>query len=199
MFTREQIFEETKKIQYLYGLKYEIRYAQDRGDETESVAEHIYGMHILAHYFLPLENPAGDWNRERIFAMITWHDMDELETGDMIGYMKTPADRAREDVAMQEVIKKLSIHLVEPVSAIVQEYQLQETAEARFVKALDKIEPLFHVFNESGRKTLHGNKTTYTQSRSVKDKYVAEFPFLKEFNDVLNPHLLENGYFYPES
>ncbi|MFM2381274.1 MAG: hypothetical protein RLZZ76_41 [Candidatus Parcubacteria bacterium] len=198
MFTKEQIFEEVKKIEYLFGLKYEIRYAQDRGNETESVAEHIYGMHILAHYFLPLENPEDTWNKERIFAMITWHDMDELETGDMIGYKKTAADRAREETAMKEVIEKLPTHLKEVVVDIADEYQKQETTESQFVKALDKIEPLFHLFNEAGKRTMHTNKTTSADHQRIKLPYIQPFKTITEFNTVLVPYMEENGFFYPE-
>jgi 5'-deoxynucleotidase YfbR-like HD superfamily hydrolase len=196
MFTEEQIFEETKKIQYLYGLKYEIRYAQERGDETESVAEHIYGMHILAHYFLPLENPEGNWSKDRIFSMITWHDMDELETGDMLGYKKTASDRAREDVAMNEVLVKLPSHLKTSIEGFVTEYQRQETIESQFVKAIDKIEPLFHLFNDAGKQTLHKNKTTNADHLRIKLPYIQQFKIITEFNTVLVPYMYENGFFY---
>ena len=55
-YTPEVIMEDLKRLQYLYGLKKEIRYAQTRtqDDSTESVAEHIYGMHICGVYFLAL-------------------------------------------------------------------------------------------------------------------------------------------------
>ena len=53
-FTKERILEDTAKLQYLFGLKKVIRYNQGRAetDSTESVAEHVYGMHILAQYYL---------------------------------------------------------------------------------------------------------------------------------------------------
>ena len=98
------VIEEVQRIQFFYGLKMEIRYGEIRKDMTESVAEHIYGMHVLAEYFMPLEDDTQTWNRENIYSMITWHDMDELETGDMIGYKKTDADRQREATAIKTVI-----------------------------------------------------------------------------------------------
>ena len=88
MFSDEEVLEEVKKIQYLYTLKREIRYAETRCDETESVAEHIYGMHICAMYFLPLEDPLCTWDKSRIFQMITLHDIDEIETGDVMRYLQ---------------------------------------------------------------------------------------------------------------
>lgn len=54
----EFVLSETGKIQYLYGLKHETRYIVERNEDvaSESVAEHVYALHILADYFLPLED-----------------------------------------------------------------------------------------------------------------------------------------------
>ncbi len=195
-FTKEEILQEVEKLTYLFGLKYEIRYEQKRGDETESVAEHIYGMHILAHYFLELEDSEKKWDRERIFSMITWHDIDELETGDMIGYKKTDADRAREETASNTVLEKLPLCLKEPITVVTHEYHKKETIEAKFVKAIDKIEPNFHLWNEAGKKTLLENKTTEAEQRSIKDPFFREFPYIQQFSEVMTVHMRENGFFY---
>jgi 5'-deoxynucleotidase YfbR-like HD superfamily hydrolase len=82
------VLGEIRKLQNIYKLKHEIRYAQDRtkGDLTESVAEHTWGMHIIANYFLALEDDTADWNNEKIFQMITWHDLDEIVIGDIVSY-----------------------------------------------------------------------------------------------------------------
>jgi putative hydrolase of HD superfamily len=197
MMTDSEILEEVKRMQYFYGLKREIRYGESRTDMGESVAEHIYGMHVLAAYFLPLENPGGGWNKERIFAMITWHDMDELETGDMIGYKKTQEDRDREATAMDTVLQKTPQHMRPYIDEIVAVFQRQDTPEARFVKALDKIEPLFQLYNDNGKSILKRNGTTQEDSRRIKDSYVAEFPHLRAFNDVLNNAMEREGYFSP--
>jgi 5'-deoxynucleotidase YfbR-like HD superfamily hydrolase len=195
MMTDTEILEEVKKMQYFYGLKHEIRYGETRIDMGESVAEHIYGMHVLSSYFLPLEDPEGAWNREHIFAMITWHDMDELETGDMIGYKKTQEDRDREVTAMDTVLSKIPEHMRPYINRIVALFQKQESPEARFVKALDKIEPLFHLYNENGKRILKRNGTTQEDSRRIKDAYVADFPHLRAFNDALNNAMEREGYF----
>lgn len=195
MFTEEEILTEVEKLQYFYGLKFEIRYAENRLDFTESVAEHIYAMHVLAQYFLELEDPHHVWNRTNIYEMITWHDMDELETGDMIGYKKTDADRAREVTAMQSVIEKAPDSIKKSIKTTTEQYNNQETVEARFVKALDKIEPLFHLYNPQGKVILIRNKTTLDDSRRIKDTYVAAFPYIRRFNDVLNETMDKEGFY----
>jgi len=197
IFTEEDILNEVSKLQYCYGLKQEIRYGEGRYDQTESVAEHIYGMQVLASYFIELEDPMHGWDSKRIFEMITWHDMDELETGDMIGYLKTQKDRMREADAMEVVLSKLPDLMRKRIAEVVSEYELQETIESRFVKALDKIEPLFHLYNENGKTILNRNRTTQMDSRKIKDSYVAPFPYMRQFNDVINDKMEHEGYFAP--
>lgn len=195
--TEAFILDEVSKLQYCYGLKNEIRYGEIRSDVTESVAEHIYGMHVLASYFQELEDPLHTWNTARIIEMITWHDMDEIETGDVIGYKKTEEDRQRGEDAMNVVISKLPTLLQTRIKSIVEEYSTQETLEAKFVKALDKIEPLFQLYNNNGKEILFRNQTTQADSRRIKDVYVASFPFMKQFNDVINDRMEKEGFFSP--
>lgn len=195
--TKEYILDEVKKIQYLYGLKYEIRYGLERTSEifTESVAEHIYGMHICAQYFLPLENPEGSWNKVRIYELITLHDIDELETGDMIGYLKTDTIREGEREAKLVVLDKLPKHLKTEFESLFNEYEDQQTPEARFVKAIDRFEPLMQVYSDFGRYVIARNKTTEEQSQRIKEPYIKEFPMMQKFNQVIHQAMIDEGYF----
>ena len=198
--TTEKVFEETARLQYLYGLKKVIRYDQDRHatDSTESVAEHVYGMMILAQYFLTLENPEGDWNRARLYEMITLHDIDEIETGDTLGYQKTSETRAQELDAMKQTIKKAPEHLQSYMNERVEEYEGRETMEAKFAKAIDKIEPLFQIFNEEGRAVLKRNKTTAEQSLRIKTPYIQEFLYIKRFAETIHQALVDGDYYWKE-
>ena len=199
-FTKEKILSETAKLQYLYGLKKVIRYDQSRHetDSTESVAEHVYGMFILAQYFLPLENPEGDWDRARLYEMITIHDIDEIETGDTLGYQKTAETRALELDAMKRTIENAPLHMQAQMNQRVTEYETRETPEAKFAKAIDKIEPLFQIFNEEGRDVLKCNKTTAEQSLSIKTFYIKDFPYIKIFNETIHQALVNGDYYWKE-
>lgn len=193
------ILDEMKKIQVLFRMKRVIRYHHTREEDidTESVAEHVYGMSVLIDYFLQLEQ-IGQWDYRSIQQMALYHDIDEILTGDRIGYLKTDADREKEYDAQKEVLKLLPDSLKERASSCLLEYERQTTIESRFVKAIDKIEPLFHLINENGKEICKQTNVTYSQSRSIKDKYVEEFPFIKRFNDVLSQFMLKEGYFAPE-
>ena len=107
---KEEIQKEIMNIMYLYELKGIIRYAESRDEKvkTQSVAEHVYGMMILAEHFLPLEDPAGEMDREKLYRMIIFHDVDEIETGDIPTYHKTNKDRENAIDSLPTVFSKIS-------------------------------------------------------------------------------------------
>lgn len=199
-FTTEFILSETKKLQYLFGLKKVIRYNQTRSDEdlTESVAEHLYGMMILVQYFLPLEDPSGTLNRSRIYELVTLHDIDEIETGDILGWAKTPDHRAAEAEAFSLIKQKSPDSFTPHLESCYVEYKEQQTTEARFVKAIDKIEPFFHVYNDQGRALLKICQTTAERSLRIKTPYIEEFQYIKKFANVIHQAFIDGDYYWRE-
>jgi putative hydrolase of HD superfamily len=197
LHTKDEILDAVTEIQYLYGLKYEIRYELTRTKEdfSESVAEHIYGMHVLCQFFLPLEDVKSEWNHNKIRQLITWHDIEEVETGDMIGWKKTDADRALEKEAGDRVVARMPKIFQKEVGALLNEYNMQETIEARFVKALDKVEPLFHIYNPKGKILSHHVGLTFDASNRIKEPYVASFPHLKNYSEIIQATMAEEGFF----
>jgi len=197
-YTSEIILTDLDRLSYLYGLKRVMRYNQTREEpiHTESVARHLYGMYLLAQYFLPLEDPDHTMDRARIYEMITFHDIDEIETGDVIGYTKTEAIRAEELAAMQLVARRAPHHLQAHILKRVEEYETLGSREAAFPKAIDKLEPLVHIYHPDVRGILHINQTTIEQSRSIKDKYLAGFPFMLAFNETVHSKLDHDGAFW---
>jgi 5'-deoxynucleotidase YfbR-like HD superfamily hydrolase len=195
------VIEELRKVQTLYALKHVIRYNHERNHEadTESVAEHIFGMHCLVDYFLLLEDMGEEWDITKIRTMVQYHDSDEIETGDKVGYEKTEADRAAEASASLRVIKKLPEIMQATVTQAIAEYEAKTTPEARFVRAIDKIEPVFHLYNEAGKQTLARLKTTREQHESIKQPYVQEFPTIKRFTEVMSEQFAQDGFYQQAS
>ncbi len=173
-----------------YNLKHTIRWAKDRnGDFTESVAEHVYGMQVLISYFLPLADPAQSMDSTLISNMATWHDMAEAVVSDMTTKLKTKAHEEAEKVAEGNLIATAPAHLTSTLTAIYTTYDARTTREARFVKAIDKIEPMFHLYflKQKGidvptHYQMQWEADEYRQHRAF---YVDEFPILKRFDDVL--------------
>ncbi|HMA78339.1 MAG TPA: HD domain-containing protein, partial [Candidatus Paceibacterota bacterium] len=158
---------------------------------------HVYGMHVLAGYFLPLEllvHPK--LSSDRVQAMITWHDIDEVETGDTIGYLKTEAMRAAEGVAAKQVVANMPLHMQSFASELLAEYEALETDSAKFVKAIDRIEPLYQIYTPHGKKILERNKTTREQSDGLKYPYVQQFATMLRFVDVTSNAMVAEGYYF---
>jgi len=186
-----------KKLQFFYGLKHEIRFGETRTDATspESVAEHVYGMHVLCDYFLPLEDPESKLDVERIRKMITFHDVDEVITGDIIGYLKTAKDKQEEAKATITVLSKTPDSMRQMLTGTLREYEARESAESQFVKALDKIEPVVQVFNQSGKELLNRMQTTRAQHDSIKKPYFKNFPIIDCFYSVVIEEMDQQDFF----
>lgn len=194
----EFVIEETKRIQYAYELKQVIRYAVDRKEEvqSESVAEHVYALHLLADYFLPLEDAEHELDWAKIHDMLQYHDIDEIETGDTIGYLKTDEQRAQEAEAVKRVILNFPQHLQSKIRLVIEEYEQQETKEAQLAKALDRIEPMFQQYSENGKKVMDIQKTTREQATRIKKPYLEPFPFMYRFFEVVEEDMEKKGFFH---
>lgn len=199
--TKEKVLTETEKIRYLYNLKRIIRYNLDREEEydTESVAEHVFGIFVLAEYFLPLEDPEGLLDKEKIRTMALFHDTDEVETGDTLTYLKTDTEMREERAAQEKAIAHMPEHMQHSVRVAMDEYEARKTKEAKFVKALDKLEPTFHVFYEKGKDILNRNKTTRENWEDRRDEYIEPFSYLRRFHEVISDIMEERGFFYKET
>lgn len=191
------VLDEVSRVQYTYGLKYEIRYGltREEKDYTESVAEHTWGMHVIADYFTDLEVACAslDWNKVR--SLITWHDTVELVTGDIISWQKTAADEANELTAWKESIPNLPRHLQNTVAALVDEYEHQTTPEAKFVKAVDKTEPVFHMYTDLGKAWCQHKQLTRYDSDRIKLPFVEDYPYMKQFITVVHDAMEADGFF----
>ncbi len=194
--TNEQILAQVQRIKYLYKMKGVFRYGTERDPwkRAESNAEHLYGMTVLVNYFFPLIDESID--RQKVLDLLFVHDLDEIESGDIISYKKTDADRARGKKDMEITLNKLPQDMALDVRALVAEYEAQESREAQFTKAIDKIEPLFEVFDKYGKEIMLRNKTTFEQAMRGKKDYIAGFPVLERFADVIGNEMKRQGYFY---
>lgn len=184
------VTSELNKFTIYYNLKHTIRWAKNRnGDVTESVAEHVYGMHVLCSYFLPLIDNNYELDRELIHTMITWHDMAEAIVSDMTTKSKTNQHKADEKEAEANIIENVESHLHKTLETIYNTYDKRLTREAKFVKALDKIEPMFHLyFLKTKDIDINQNFSLEWEAdeyREHRDTYVKEFALIKRFDDIL--------------
>jgi 5'-deoxynucleotidase YfbR-like HD superfamily hydrolase len=191
------VLAELKKLQYLYGLKRVIRnnFTRIEEVETDSVAEHIYAMGILVHYFAKLEDIKNQLDMCKVYQLIFLHDIEEIETGDKITWLKTEEDRLCEKNAIDTVISNTPHLLHDDIKQITTEYNEHLTQEAQFVKAIDKIEPVFFLLNSNGKKHFETSMATESQYSESKLRYTKKYPYIFRFFKVATAIFRQEGYF----
>lgn len=107
-------------------------------EQCESVAEHVFGVTMLAWFFIDQGFPAT--SRDKILRMALIHDLGEVFAGDL-----TPDDavspgekRRREREAVRRVVTRLPRG--REYLELWEEYEAGRTNEARLVRQFDRLE-----------------------------------------------------------
>jgi putative hydrolase of HD superfamily len=103
----------------------------------ESVAEHIYGVQMLAISIYYQFNYKLDLNK--VIYMLAIHELEEIEIGDLAFYETTKEDKLEKgknatDLILKDLVRK------EEISKLLDEYNERKTEEAIFAYHCDKLE-----------------------------------------------------------
>ena len=117
----------------------------------ENDAEHAWHMAIMAYLLREYANEEVDIAKVMLMCLI--HDIVEIDAGDTYAYdeenLKT--QKAREDAAKERIFSILPEDQKTELTALFDEFEAYETAEARFAHSLDKLQPLLlNNSNEGG-------------------------------------------------
>ena len=96
-------------------------------NNPESVAAHSWGMAVLALRLAPKE-----LNLERVLSLCLVHDLPEVRIGDLTPHDDTSNKAELEHKAMSDMAPQWL--------SLLEEYEAGETAEAKFVKQIDKLD-----------------------------------------------------------
>src|SRR3989338_871968 len=106
-------------------------------DKPESVADHIFSMAIMGMIFSDLENH----NTGKILKMILLHDLAESATGDITPEQISKEEKTiLENNTMKKILNDLPLSLQKQYDVIWEEYQSNNSKEAKIVHQLDKLE-----------------------------------------------------------
>lgn len=195
----EFIYQELEQFAIYYNLKHTLRWGQNNSerDILESVAEHIYGMHLMADYFLPMYL---DLDALKVKRFITWHDMAEAIVDDMTTKTKTEDHKKAEFQAEQEIVSAAPIHMRGDLQDVFLGFEKLNSKEARFVKALDKLEPIFHWYFLYKTSGIERSKFVTENSGWLRDEYkehrrqyIEEFGLVWRFDDILTEITFKAG------
>jgi len=117
---------------------------------NENDAEHAWHMAVMAYILKEYANGKIDIARTMIMCLI--HDIVEIDAGDTYAYddegKKTQSER--EQKAKDRIFSILPDEQASEMKAIFDEFEANETAEARFAHAMDNIQPILLNNSNSG-------------------------------------------------
>lgn len=109
---------------------------------NENDAEHAWHMAVMAYLLQEYSNEPIDI--ARVMLMCLTHDVVEIDAGDTYAYdaegKKT--QKMREDAAKERIYSLLPDDQKEKLVAVFDEFEANETAEAKFAHAMDNLQPL---------------------------------------------------------
>ena len=157
----------------------------------ENDAEHAWHMAVMAYLFREYANE--DIDISKVILMCLIHDVVEIEAGDTYAYDEEAkkSQREREEIAKKHIFGMLPSDQGRELEDLFDEFEAQETAEARFAKAMDNLQPvLLHEANGGGdwkehevtkeqimrrqEKTRRGSEALFTVIKDIIDKHIAE-------------------------
>lgn len=169
-------------------LKQAIRFSAAKKIKGDSSADHSWRLALMI--FSVAQELKLKLDIEKAMKIALVHDIAEGITGEIdyrlifFGKISKKEKNALEKKAMQKIRKIAPPKLGKEIFELWEDYENGGSREAKFVKALDKIETTLYLL-ESGHKTYDFPEliATYPQ------KAVADFPELKEMYSIVRKRL----------
>lgn len=129
-----------KEVENLKNIR---RSAWTSDGSQETTAAHSWRLALMAG-LLSEEDAYGGLNSRRVLMMALVHDLGELYDGDVSAVLRPDPGKKyeTEKAAVCRAVSMLEKKRQEEILELWEEYERGETAEARFVKALDKAETI---------------------------------------------------------
>jgi putative hydrolases of HD superfamily len=123
----------------------------------ENSAEHSWHLALMALVLAEHAPPGTDLGK--VMAMLVLHDLVEIDAGDLFQYAAQP-QQARQAAAERAAADRLFPILPPPQAASLRalwdEFEERATAEAKFARALDRLQPmLINMVTEGGTWAAH--------------------------------------------
>ena len=142
---------------------------------NENDAEHAWHMAVMAYLLREYSNEEVDIAKVMLMCLI--HDIVEIDAGDTYAYdaegLKT--QKAREEAAKERIFSLLPPDQKAEFTALFDEFEAYETAEAKFAHSMDNLQPLLlNNSNGGGDWKEHGVSSATVYTRQSKTKLGSE-------------------------
>lgn len=152
MMLNENLLRQINFIKEIDKVKYIQRKTKlFNSDRNENDAEHSWHLAVMA--IVLAEHSNEDIDVLKVVKMVLIHDIVEIDAGDTFIYdtQKDHANTDEERLAAHRIFGLLPKEQAEDMIAVWEEFKAGETKEAKFAKAMDRLEPLLqNTSNEGG-------------------------------------------------
>lgn len=162
------------------NLKFEMRHSWLSNGDQESVASHCWRMSLMAALLGPRLDRSVDM--EKVLTMAIIHDLPEAKVGDLPHFDDLKACQERDKFQSEQSAMSELAELAEDKSLydLWMEFEQGETYEAKFVRALDKLEMVLqHI--EAGVSTWDTKEVALFTDQEWLQKYCGFDPYLSLF------------------
>ena len=186
---------EIERLLHAYRLK-EVERWGTVGGRQESAAEHTFSVLLLALHLLPIAGVALD--EGRVLRLLVLHDLVEVEAGDafVLDEATRRAQVEKERVALEALCARLPAALGEEVRSAWKELEAGVTPEARFCRAVDRLDPMIHSLRRPGDWVRPPIRESAL--RKMKEPDLEPFPALRALFEELVEEIRRRGYFAEE-
>ena len=142
---------------------------------NENDSEHAWHMAVMAYLLREYANEKVDVGRVMLMCLI--HDIVEIDAGDTYAYDEEgkATQKAREEAAKERIFSILPDDQKEELTAVFDEFEEGETAEARFAHAMDNLQPLLLNNSNGGSDWIeHGVSADQVYGRQSKTRLGSE-------------------------
>ncbi len=166
------------------------------GSRRENSAEHSWHLAIMALILSEYANTKIDLFR--VIKILLIHDLVEIDAGDTFVYdLQGNRDKEeRERRAAERLFGLLPPDQAEDLHALWKEFEEEQTPEALFASALDRLQPLLHNYFTQGT-IWRQHQITGNQVLTVNRKIERGSPTLWNLAESLVRELIEKGFLPP--
>ena len=163
----------------------------------ENSAEHSWQLTLMA-LVLAEHAACQGLDQLKVLKMLVVHDLVEIDAGDTFVYDKVGLEdqEEREERAAARIFALLPAENEAEVRALWDEFEARRSPEAKFAKALDRLQPmLLNYFNDGGGWKKHGIRAE--QVREINGCIEDGAPELWRYAEELIEDAVRRGYLGP--
>ena len=158
----------------------------------ENDAEHAWHMAVMIYLLKEYANEKIDLAKAMMMVLI--HDVVEIDAGDTFAYDAAAQEtqKEREDAAAERIFGLLPEDHRDELRALFEEFEAGETAEAKFAKAMDNLQPLLLTESNDGE-DWHGLNLTKEQVMKRHGKTYLGSQFIGEYSEQIIDENVKKG------